>query len=268
MTLGLEEIKAIAASVAIGLSLGLIGAGGSVLTIPVFVYVLKKNPLSSAVYSMFVVASSSAIGSVRSISKKLVDFNVFFKFGIPSVLGVLIARRIIFPSIPMQLGSVATRIISKDMVFMLCLASAMLIAAISMLRSSSQNHSVLERHPLALHWLLLRGFAIGIVTGMLGIGGGFLIVPALYFLARLPMKQSIATALLIITVNATFGFLASFQSIDIDWSLLIKFSFGAVFGILIGTKLATRLSGNHLKKIFGFFILCVSLSIIYKQIFT
>lgn len=261
----MEEIKAYLAALGIGLSLGLIGAGGSVITIPVFVYVLKKDPLSSAVYSMFVVASSTAIGSIRSVIKKQVNIQVFLRFGIPSVAGVLIARLVIFPSIPHQLGSIASHLILKDMAFMLSLAIVMLLASASMLRAGTVRRNDAATEVPGLSQLMIRGFLVGLLVGMLGIGGGFLIVPALYVLARLEIKQAIATALLIISVNATFGFLASFRSINIDWLILLKFAAGTSVGILAGRKLAAKLSGGLLKKIFGYFLLILSAFIIYKQ---
>jgi uncharacterized membrane protein YfcA len=115
--------------------------------------------------------------------------------------------------------------------------------------------------------LLLRGLIVGIITGLLGIGGGFLIVPALYFWAGLPVKQAIGTALLIITANSFFSFVTSYASVNIDWLLLTKFSLGAIAGIVIGTKLSAKISGDYLKKVFAVFILGVSFYIVYKQFF-
>src|SRR5436190_7662739 len=110
----MQEFAAYASSITIGLSLGLIGAGGSIITIPIFVYILQKDPLSSSIYSMFVVGICSLVGSIRSILDKLVDFNITILFGVPSVLGVLVARKIIFPAIPLQLFTIGSFILSKD----------------------------------------------------------------------------------------------------------------------------------------------------------
>lgn len=262
----MQELVACSAALGIGLSLGLIGAGGSILTIPVFVYVLKIDPLSSSIYSMFVVGISSLAGGIQSIINKLVDLKTTVLFGIPSIAGVLIARRILFPVIPAHLFSIGSFVVSKEIVFMLCLASLMLFAAIRMLRPKVNNDDVSIAVKSATPLLVFRGVLVGIITGLLGVGGGFLIVPALHFWASLPVKKSIGTALIIICSNCFFGFWNSYASTQLDWALLIKFSAIAIAGILIGTRLSARIQGVHLKKIFGWFILCTSFYIIYKTV--
>jgi uncharacterized protein len=264
----MQELAAYAASLIIGLSLGLIGAGGSILTIPVFVYILQKDPASSSIYSMFVVGVCSLAGSIQSMLNKLIDFKKTTLFGVPSVLGVLLARKIIFPAIPQQLFEIGSFVVSKDVLFMFCLSVWMFFAAAKMLKGDSNNGSEQDAgSPLKTGLLLLQGLLVGTITGLLGIGGGFLIVPALYFWAKLPMKVTIATTLLIIAINSFFSFLTSYTSVCIDWSLLLKFSSGAVLGILAGTKLSSKISGTYLKKIFGWFVLTVSFYIMYKQFF-
>jgi uncharacterized membrane protein YfcA len=263
----MKELETYIASLGIGLSLGLIGAGGSILTIPVFVYILKKDPVSSSVYSMFVVGISSMAGSVQSIFNKLVDFKAVLTFGIPSVIGVFIARKTIFPVIPDELFSIGSFVLSKDMLLMLCLSSLMFLAARRMLKPALKNKRVDHEDKQVPISFVLRGLFVGIITGLLGIGGGFLIVPALYLLLNLPVKKAIGTALLIITINSLFGFLNSYGSTEIEWHLLMKFSMGAVLGIIIGTRLAQRIPGDYLKKTFGWVILSMSFYIIYRQFF-
>ena len=263
----MKELETCLASLGIGLSLGLIGAGGSILTIPVFVYILKKDPVSSSVYSMFVVGISSMAGSIQSIFNRLVDFKAVLSFGIPSVIGVFIARKTIFPIIPDELFSIGSFILSKNMLLMLCLSALMFLAARRMLKPAIRNDQVEQADKLVTVSLLLRGLLVGMVTGLLGIGGGFLIVPALYLLVNLPVKKAIGTALLIITINSLFGFLNSYASMEIEWLLLIKFSMGAVLGIIIGTKLSRKIPGDYLKKTFGWVILGMSFYIVYKQFF-
>jgi uncharacterized membrane protein YfcA len=263
----MKELETCVASLGIGLSLGLIGAGGSILTIPVFVYILKKDPVSSSVYSMFVVGISSMAGSVQSIFNKLVDFKAVLTFGIPSVIGVFIARKTIFPLIPDELFSIGSFTLSKSMLLMLCLASLMFLAARRMLKPAIRKDQVEPENKQVTISLLLRGLLVGMVTGLLGIGGGFLIVPALYLLVNLPVKKAIGTALLIITINSLFSFLNSYGSMEIEWLLLIKFSMGAVLGIIVGTKLSRKIPGDYLKKTFGWVILGMSFYIVYKQFF-
>ena len=265
----MKELETFIASLGIGLSLGFMGAGGSILTIPVFVYVLKKDPLTSGVYSMFVVGMSSMAGTIQSMFNKLVDFRVTITFGVPSIAGVLVARKLIVPLIPDNLFSVGSFYFSKSMLFMLCLSGLMFLSALRMLKPQTNNNSpTINAEKPATILLLLRGLIVGAITGLLGIGGGFLIVPALYFLARLPVKKAIGTALLIITINSLFSFLSSFGSMDVDWLLLIKFSLGAIVGIMIGTRLSQKIPGYYLKKIFGWFVLSISIYIVYNEFFS
>lgn len=265
----MKELETFIASLGIGLSLGFMGAGGSILTIPVFVYVLKKDPLTSGVYSMFVVGMSSMAGTIQSMFNKLVDFRVTITFGVPSIAGVLVARKLIVPLIPDELFSVGSFYFSKSMLFMLCLSGLMFLSALRMLKPQMSNNSpTINAEKPATILLLLRGLIVGAITGLLGIGGGFLIVPALYFLARLPVKKAIGTALLIITVNSLFSFLSSFGSMELDWLLLVKFSLGAIVGIMIGTRLSQKIPGYYLKKIFGWFVLSISIYIVYNEFFS
>jgi hypothetical protein len=143
----------------------------------------------------------------------------------------------------------------------------MFLAARRMLKPSLKNVRDEQEDKQKKISLLLRGLLVGIVTGLLGIGGGFLIVPALYLFVNLPVKKAIGTALLIITINSLFSFLSSYSSMDIEWRLLIKFSVGAVLGIIIGTQLSRKISGDYLKKTFGWVILAMSFYIMYKEFF-
>ena len=263
----MNEIITCGASLTIGLSLGLIGAGGSILTIPVFVYMLKIDPLSSSIYSMFVIGTSTLVGSIRSVFNKLVDFNITLVFGISSVIGVLLARKIIFPAIPTEIFSFGGFVITKKILFMLCFSVLMGVSAIRMLTASRKNAVLISEKEQNTGLLLLQGLVVGMLTGLLGIGGGFLIVPALFFWARLPMKMAIGTALLIIAINSLFSFATSYSTLPMDWNLLLKFSAGSVLGILIGIKMAEKISGDYLKKIFGWFVLGISFFIVYKQFF-
>lgn len=261
----MRDIACYSASLFIGLSLGLIGAGGSILTIPAFVYIVRTDPVSATVYSMFVVGLSSLVGGVKAHLKKMVDLKMVFVFGTPSVIGVLISRRLIFPAIPDIIFAVNGLVVSKSMLLMIMLTVIMFIASIKMLKSAPAAANIggadLKNNTVLL---AVEGLFVGMLTGLLGIGGGFLIVPALFFLARLPMKIAVGTALFIITLNAAFSFLNSFSTIAIEWPILIRFSVGAIIGILIGTKLSEKVSGNYLKKIFGLFLLFISFFILFK----
>ena len=262
----MNELITYAASLFVGLSLGLVGAGGSILTIPVFIFILKMDPLTSSVYSMFIVGISSLAGGIKYIIKKLVDIKTIFVFGIPSVTGVLVARKFIFPSIPDLIFSVGGFVVSKKILFMFCISTLMFTAAVKMLKAASQKTETLSAEKnIKSGFLMTQGFIVGIITGLFGIGGGFLIVPALYFWTRLPMKKAVGTTLLIIAMNSLFSFSTSYSSSPINWSLLLRFSLGAIIGILIGSRIAEKISGNYLRKIFGWFVMAISFYIVIKQ---
>jgi len=255
-----------AASVAIGLCLGVIGAGGSILTIPVLVYLLKTDPLVSTIYSMFIVGACSFVGTVLSAVKNCIDFKAAVWFGIPSVIGVFAARKLIFPLLPEKFFCIGSLTVSKDVFIMVVLAGVMLFVSLRMLK----NNSAQVRHDKALHlptsFFVLQGVITGIVTGLLGVGGGFLIVPALLLWARLSIKIAIGTALLIITINSAMGFASGYSSIATDWALLLKYATGAIVGILAGTRLADKLPADNLKKILAWFIIITSVYVLYRQI--
>jgi uncharacterized membrane protein YfcA len=261
----MKELETYMASILIGLCLGLIGAGGSILTIPVFVYILKTDPVASTIYSMFIVGCCSLVGSILSFYKKLVDLKTALLFGMPSVTGVFIARKLIFPILPEKLFFIGSFEVTKDDLIMISLAIIMFFISMKMLKRSVEpimkNDTPRRRTAL----VLLQGTITGIITGLLGIGGGFLIVPALLLLLRLPVRSAIGTTLVIITINSTAGFVSSYSSIPMEWTLLIKFALGSIVGIIAGTKLSERIQANNLKKSLGWFIVFTSVYILYRQ---
>jgi len=260
----MKDVEAYTASVIIGLCLGLLGAGGSVLTIPVLVYILKTNPVASTVYSMFIVGVCSLTGTIIAFAKKLVDIKAAILFGLPSVAGVFIARKIIFPKIPEKLFTIGSIVITKDILIMVALAIIMFIVSVKMLKKENVTTEASGSGQVKTIFFL-QGICTGIVTGLLGVGGGFLIVPALLLWLKLPLRKAIGTALFIIAINCASGFITSYSSISIEWSLLIKFAIGAVTGILIGIRVSEKINADHLKKVLAWFIIVVSVYILYKQ---
>ena len=188
-----QELATYTASILIGLCLGLIGAGGSILTIPVFVYILKTDPVASTIYSMFIVGTCSLVGSILSFLKNLIDLKAAILFGIPSVAGVFIARKLIFPALPERLFSVGSFAVSKDVFIMISLAAIMLFVSAKMLKKKNAVIVLEDREQSTTILFLLQGISTGILTGLLGVGGGFLIVPALLLWLRLPVKTAIGT---------------------------------------------------------------------------
>jgi len=259
------EITGYIASFFIGLSLGLIGGGGSILTVPVLVYLFGISPLMATSYSLFVVGSTSLAGAVSSVRKKLVDFHTVFLFGISSVITVFITRKLIFPRIPgiIRIGHYNIRF---AMVTMVLFAVLMLLAAISMIVTNKAIDDQPKEHTGMIK-LLLYGIGIGLITGFLGAGGGFLLIPALVLLLQLPVKKAIGTSLLIIALNSLIGFAGDAGHFQTNYILLLSITAIAIAGVLTGSWLNKKIHADKLKTGFGWFVLLMGVYIIIKEIF-
>jgi len=248
----------------VGFVMGLLGGGGSILTIPIFVYMFGISPVVATAYSLFVVGSTATVGSLKNFQQKTIDFRIGFLFGIPSLIGTYITRRYILPAMPDQLCEIFGFALSKDLFVMILLAIMMVSASVSMIRAKSKEE--LDTSPASNLFTIILGFIIGILTAFVGAGGGFIIVPVLVFLTCLPIKRAIGTSLFIIMMKSFVGFLGDLQTTVMDWNFLIIFSILAAVGILIGVRVAKATKPDKLKKIFGWFILIVGVYIIYKEI--
>lgn len=264
------EILGYIASVFIGISLGMIGSGGSILTVPVLVYLMGISPILATTSSLFIVGTASLAGGIKAYGKNQVDFKAVTEFGIPSIFSIFITRHYILPALPDVLFSFGNFFVSKNMFLMVIFAILMLAASISMIKGqNTEEHNEIteaERHNKILP-LVLLGLAIGVITGLLGAGGGFLIIPALVLFLKLPMKTAIGTSLLIIAINSLFGFLFSLKQFEYDWKIILIFTAISIAGIFIGSKLANKIPGGSLKKGFGWFVLIMGVYIIVKETF-
>jgi uncharacterized protein len=266
--MSLIEIIGFAAAIFIGICLGLIGGGGSILTLPVMVYLLHISPVIATAYSLFVVGTTSLVGSVNYMKKGLVNYRAALVFAVPSFLTVFLTRKYLVPAIPESLFTIFGMEVSKNMGIMVFFALIMLAASYSMIKSkitSSENSTdgLKFNYPM----IAFEGGIVGILTGVVGAGGGFLIIPALVLLARLPMKMAVGTSLLIIAAKSLIGFLGDLTNINIDWNLLLPFTSLSVVGIFIGSYLSKFISGEKLKKSFGWFVLIMGIYIITKEVF-
>jgi len=252
------------AALFIGVSLGLIGGGGSILTVPVLVYLFGVSPILATSYSLFVVGSTSLIGSFNSWRKGLVDFNTAFLFGLSSIITVFITRKIIIPNIPENIfiGNITLHF---SILTMVLFAMLMLIASISMI-TSKHDKATNEQHKANFGKLILYGISIGLVTGFLGAGGGFLLIPALVLLLQLPMKKAIGTSLFIIALNSFAGFIGDTGHFKTNWFFLLTISAIAIAGVFIGGLLGKSINSTKLKKSFGWFVLSMGVYIIIKEI--
>lgn len=260
------EIIGYLASALIGISLGLIGGGGSILTVPVLVYLFHVDALVAISYSLFIVGSTSLIGAARNYMQKQVDVKTAFLFGFSSIITVFITRKFIVPSIPAQLFIVNGSVITKQTLTLVLFALLMLAASISMIRNKKTEGAFAVAQAPFLR-MAFYGMMIGLVTGFLGAGGGFLLIPALVLLLHLPMKQAVGTSLLIIAMNSLIGFVGDIGHFDIDWPFLLTVTSISVVGIFIGISLAKRIPGAKLKKGFGWFVLIMGLYILVKELY-
>lgn len=256
------------ATLLIGLSLGLIGSGGSILTIPVLVYLFGVDALSSTSYSLVLVGATALIGAVRKHFNKEVDWQVAFGFGAPAIMAVYGTRRFVLPALP-ETMAIGSWIVERSLLLLVFFALLMLVASLSMLRkqkevlASDTNSS--KRNPMLI---ILEGLVTGVVTGLVGAGGGFLIIPALVVLGKLPMKLAVGTSLAIISMKSLIGFLGDHGNADIHinypfLALLILLS-GA--GMFIGVALSKRIDGSKLKTAFAWFVLLMAVFMLYKEL--
>ncbi len=259
------EIAGYIASLFIGISLGLIGGGGSILTMPVLVYLFAISPTIAISYSLFIVGVTSLVGSFNYYRRNLVNFKIVLLFGSTSFTTVFILRKFIIPFLPdvfFRLGSFEA---THALFVMLVFALLMFAASLFMIKS---RKIVAEKQSKEKPWMLVMyGVLIGLVTGFLGAGGGFLLIPALVILMKLSMKEAVGTSLLIIALNSLIGFLGDIGRYSIDWQFLAIISSIAIAGIFIGGFFNQKINGDKLRKGFGWFVLVMGIYIIVKELF-
>ena len=257
------------ATLFIGISLGLIGGGGSILTVPVLVYLFGINPVLSTSYSLFVVGSTSLVGAFNNYLKGLVRIKTALLFSMSSITTVFVTRTYLIPLIPDHIATVGDINITEAIVTMVLFAILMVAASISMIRSGRQksDESNTGGKKINLLKLLMYGVAIGIATGLLGAGGGFLLIPTLVLLVKLPMKEAVGTSLFIIALNSLIGFTGDLGHFTMNWFFLIKITGIAIAGTYLGGLIAQKIPGDRLKKGFGWFVLIMGLYILTKEIF-
>ncbi|GAB4290677.1 MAG: sulfite exporter TauE/SafE family protein [Ignavibacteriaceae bacterium] len=261
------EILGYISAVIIGVSLGLIGGGGSILTVPILVYIFDKDAVTATAYSLFIVGVTSLIGSFNYMKKNLVEFRTALIFSVPAFIAVFLSRKFLIPSLPEEFFTIDSFRFTKEIFIMTLFALLMIAAAFSMIRNKRPEKDI-ETSGLNYPAIFFYGFITGILTGTVGAGGGFLIIPALVLLAKLPMKMAVGTSLLIIAVNSLIGFTGDILSgIFFDWKLLIIFSILAATGIFSGSFLSGFISGSKLKPAFGWFILTMGIYIIITELF-
>lgn len=261
------EIIGYIASLIIGISLGLIGGGGSILTVPVLVYLFGVEPVLATAYSLFIVGSSSLVGALPKYKQGMVNLKTAIIFGIPSIAAVFATRKFIVPRIPKEVFSIGDFVVTKSILMMVLFAILMVFASVSMIRDKkktqeAENGEQKFNYPM----ILLEGAVVGVLTGLVGAGGGFLIIPALVLFSKLPMKQAVGTSLLIIAAKSLIGFTGDLSNFTMDWKLLLSVTALAITGIFVGDALSKKIDGDKLKKGFGWFVLVMGVYIIVKEL--
>lgn len=251
----------------IGLFLSLLGGGGSVLTVPVLVYIFMIEPSIATSYSLLIVGISSFFASLSYIKNNQASLKTAFFFSFPSFAMVFVMRKYILPMIPSVVFSTDLFTLYKNTLIMAVFAILMLISSVSMIRSKkklTENIVAIQRR-VRYHIIFIEGIIVGCLTGFVGVGGGFLIIPILTLFVNLPMKMAVGTSLIIITINSIFGFLGEIGRHSIDWQFLAIFMTSCIFGVCAGIFISTKIESQKLKVYFGWFTLLLGIVILLKE---
>lgn len=261
------EIIGYIGAILIGVTLGLIGGGGSILTVPILVYLMDVNPVPATAYSLFIVGLTALIGSFTYMKKNEINYLTAVVFAVPAFIAVFLTRYFLVPAIPQNIISIGEFTLTRDIFIMVLFAGLMVAASISMIKGRKKEN-VESEIKFNVPLIILEGFVVGVLTGLVGAGGGFLIIPALVILAKLPMKMAVGTSLLIIAAKSLIGFIGDIGSdVTIDWSFLLIFSALAIVGIFGGSYLSKFISNAKLKPAFGWFVLMMGIYIIGKEFY-
>ncbi|MEJ2207147.1 MAG: sulfite exporter TauE/SafE family protein [Gemmatimonadota bacterium] len=262
------EAFGIAAMMSMGAVLGMLGAGGSILTLPILVYLFGVSPTLATGYSLAIVGASALAGAVEYLRRGQSSPRMALVFGLPAMVGVYLTRRFLFPALPDPVLRFGGIVLTKDAAVMILFAAFMLVAAVSMLRSSRGPAAVdAVRHELRNVPLILGlGFTVGVFTGMVGAGGGFMILPVLVLLGGLPVKVAIGTDLLIIAAKSLVGFVGEMQAVEgIDYGFVGLVTLLPLAGMAVGTYLNRRVSAPFLRAAFGWFLLAMGTYIVARE---
>lgn len=262
------EILGFSLAMLIGLLLSLLGGGGSILTVPVLVYVFGLEPAIATAYSLGIVGVSSLVGSLSYLQRKLASPRTALFFSFPSFVMVFVMRKFVMPLIPKEVLSIGNFILTKNLLIMSVFAVTMLLASTSMIRTRRTISDDLDslRGQLNYPLIFIEGLLVGSLTGFVGVGGGFLIVPVLTVMLNLPMKFAVGTSLMIITINSLMGFAGDVGQHAINWVFMGKFIALALVGVFVGTYVSKFVSNQQLKPAFGWLTLTMGLWILVKEL--
>jgi uncharacterized protein len=256
------EIVGYVAAIGIGLILGILGGGGSILSIPILVYIFHVDAVMASAYSLFIVGVTSLVGAIPKYKEQLVNLRTGLTFGIPSVATIFITRKWLVPALPDVILTTSDWVLTKRVMLLGLFAILMILTSVSMIRGRKEKHVDGEFRTTLL---IIQGILIGFLTGLVGAGGGFLIIPALVLLTGLPFKTAVGTSLLLVAINSLAGFLGDVLNTAMDWTFLLSITTLAIFGIILGNKLSRKIPQRALRKSFGWFVLGMGCWILFKE---
>ncbi|MEZ5014161.1 MAG: sulfite exporter TauE/SafE family protein [Chitinophagales bacterium] len=261
------EIVGYFSALLIGFALAVFGAGGSILTIPILIYLFGYAPLPATTYAFIIVGFTAAIGTLQNIRQRNVYLRPAIFFAFPSVLSIFLVRNVILPNIPEQVGHIGNITLTKDLIVLAVFSVIMAVAGFKMIRSRHGEDAPQGDGGMHPFMLMLLGAMVGFVLGFAGVGGGFLITPALVMFAKLPIRRAIGTSLLIISLNSFVGFFSSLQMhADIDWAFIAIFIALTALGIFLGNLLSGRIRSSQLQGAFGWFLFAFGIFMIVSEI--
>jgi uncharacterized membrane protein YfcA len=258
------ELLGYLASVCIGIILGLLGGGGSILSIPLLVYCFHLDVVMATAYSLFIVGVTSLAGAIPKYRENRVNLQTGVVFGIPSITAIFATRKWIVPAIPDVIFQTGDFVLTKRLLLLGLFAMLMIVSSVTIIRRRGE---MVAEDPRFQHGLvILEGILIGFLTGLVGAGGGFLIIPALVLLTGLPFKTAVGTSLFIISINSLTGFVGDVLNYSMDWPFLLTITGLAVAGILLGNAWSRRAQGTALRKSFGWFTLAMGIFIVIREL--
>ncbi len=261
----MAELLGYCFSVLVGVVLGMLGGGGSILSIPILVYLFGVEPVVASAYSLFIVGVTSFVGAIPKYREQLVNLKTGFIFGIPSIATIFATRHWLVPTIPNIIFEADNFVFTKRELLLGLFALLMVLASFRLIRNPREASS--DNRKFRVFLVVVEGTLIGFLTGLVGAGGGFLIIPALVFLTGLPFKTAVGTSLFIIAINSLTGFVGDLLNHAMDWPFLLTITTLAVSGILLGNYFSRRIAAFYLRKGFGWFTLIVGTWILAKEFF-
>ncbi|MFO7826424.1 MAG: sulfite exporter TauE/SafE family protein [Cyclobacterium sp.] len=247
----------------VGLTLGILGSGGSILAVPILVYLFSMDAVLASAYSLFIVGITSLVGTALNYHAQLVNVKTGSIFGIPSILSIFLMRKWIVPAIPDSILQIESFSLSKNTFILGVFAFLMILASLKMIYGRTLNKG--NEKKTSIFSLVFFGLLSGLITGLVGVGGGFLIIPILGFLTKTPLKTAIGTTLFIVASNSLIGFLGDVLNYSIHWNFLLGITGLAISGIFVGSRIVKGIPTMSLQRSFGWFTLTVGTLIVIQE---